>query len=116
MDLGHEAVTRQGVATERSNMPQSVVFDHRKVLPKIDMVTLERCCKAFHEEFKTRRSNCDDGAWALRLLAEIQRRGCPTLRTARQLVGSRYGQNGWCHTGHSYTKGIDLAQKICRLD
>jgi hypothetical protein len=73
-------------------MPQSVVFDHRKVLPKIDMVTLERCCKAFHEEFKTRRSNCDDGAWALRLLAEIQRRGCPTLRTARQLVGSRYGQ------------------------
>jgi len=96
-------------------MSVSVAFDHRRVLANIDMLALERCCNDFHEEFKDRRPNCDDGAWALRFLEEIKHRGYPTLGTARQLVGSGKGKNGWCHTGGSYTKGVDLAQQICRL-
>lgn len=94
----------------------TTTFDYRKALPNIDISALERACKAFHEDFTNRRPNCDDGAWALRLLEEIKRCGHPTLRTARQLVGSkRKNQNGWCHTGASFTKGIDEAQRICRL-
>jgi hypothetical protein len=74
----------------------------------VDMVELERLCDSFHKQFKDRRSNTDDGGMALKVLEDMRISGDLTRMAARRLFH-------WCHTGESYTEGVDLAQQICRV-
>jgi hypothetical protein len=74
----------------------------------VNMIELEQLCQQFHEQFKNRRSTTDDGRMALRVFDGMKRRGDLSKLTARQLFS-------WAHTGASYTEGVDLAQRICRL-
>jgi hypothetical protein len=79
-----------------------------RALNGVNMVELEQLCQQFHEQFKNRRSTTDDGRMALKVLDDMNRRGNLSKPTARQLFS-------WAHTGASYTEGVDLAQRICRL-
>ena len=72
----------------------------------VDMVELEHLCETFHEQFKDRRSNTDDGRMALRVLEDMRKYSDLTRATAHRLFS-------WCQTGASYTQGVDLAQHIC---
>lgn len=74
----------------------------------LDITKLENLCRDFHEQFKDRRSNTDDGRMAVRVLEDIKAHGDLSKATARQLFS-------WCHTGVSYAEGVELAQSICRL-
>jgi hypothetical protein len=74
----------------------------------VNMTDLEGLCNEFHEQFKARRSNTDDGRMALNVLEDMRLRGNLSKTTARQLFS-------WTQTGASYTQGVDLAQQICRL-
>jgi Protein of unknown function (DUF3553) len=74
----------------------------------VDMLELERLCHAFHDQFKDRRSNTDDGMMALQVLDDMRKYGGLSRTIARKLFS-------WCHTGASYAEGVDLAQQICRL-
>jgi Protein of unknown function (DUF3553) len=74
----------------------------------VNITELEQLCRQFHEQFVNRRSTTDDGRMALKVLDDMERRGDLSKATARQLFS-------WTHTGASYTEGIDLAQRICRL-
>lgn len=78
------------------------------VRQSVDVAEVERLCRKFHDEFKDRRGNTDDGGMSLQVLNDIQERGDLTRATAKRLFH-------WCHTGESYTQGVDLAQQICRV-
>jgi hypothetical protein len=74
----------------------------------VDLLELERLCLSFHEQFRDRRANTDDGGMALDVLDDMKRRGDLTKAAARRLFR-------WCHSGESYAEGVDPAQQICRL-
>jgi hypothetical protein len=109
-EAGEKRVATGIVALEEVPTPTNIA-DVRPQLhasPDLDMLELESLCHAFHDQFKDRRPNTDDGRMALRVLDDMRMYGDLTKPTARQLFS-------WCHTGSSYAEGVDLAQQICRL-
>jgi hypothetical protein len=105
-EAGEKSLVTRMVTLEEVPAPEN--RPEFRVRRSVDLVKLERLCTAFHEEFKDRRSNTDDGGMALRVLEDISARGDLTRASARRLFQ-------WCHTGESYAQGVDLAQEICSL-
>jgi hypothetical protein len=107
-DVGEKQVSTRLAALEETKAPQ----DKAEARPRLraqsdlDVKTLESLCRQFHEQFKDRRSNTDDGRMATRVVDDIKTKGDLSKTTAKQL---------WCHTGVSYADGIELAQSFCRL-
>jgi hypothetical protein len=69
-EAGEKKVATRIVALEEVPAPTSIA-DVRPQLHAsldVDMLELERLCHAFHDQFKDRRSNTDDGKMALRVL------------------------------------------------
>ena len=96
-EAGEKKVATRIVALEEVPAPTNIA-DVRPQLHAsldVDMLELERLCHAFHDQFKDRRSNTDDGKMALRVLDDMGKFGNLTRATARQLFS-------WCHTGSSY--------------
>jgi hypothetical protein len=107
---GEKKIVTRIVALEEVPSPTNITDARPQLYASVDvdMFELERLCDAFHAQFMDRRANKDDGRMALRVLNDVRMYGNLTKATARQLFS-------WCHTGSSYTEGVDLAQQICRL-
>ena len=56
-----------------------------RVQKDVDMVELERLCNNFHEQFRERRSNCDDGGMALKVLEDMRSDGVLSPKTEKRL-------------------------------
>jgi len=109
-EVGEKNLVVRMVTLEEVPVPADVagVRPQLRASRDVDMVELEHLCDSFHEQFKDRRSNTDDGRMALRVLDDMRKYGDLTRATARQLFS-------WCQTGASYTQGVDLARHICCL-
>jgi Protein of unknown function (DUF3553) len=109
-EVGEKLLNIRFVTLEESQPPANAetLRLRLRVRTGINMESLQRLCELFHEQFKTRRSNTDDGVMAMNVLEDMKVRGDLTGDSAGQLFS-------WCHTGASYAEGVDLAQQICRL-
>lgn len=109
-EVGEKHLVLKLATIEEVPPPENVssVRPRFRARSNVDMVELEHLCKTFHEQFKDRRSNTDDGGMSLRVLRDMQSSGDLTRATAKRLFQ-------WCHTGESYADGVDLAQTICSL-
>lgn len=110
LEAGEKLLDTQFVALEEAETPADAERERLQIRARknVDMGALARLCRQFHEQFRDRRSNTDDGRMGINVLEDMRARGDLTRETARQLFS-------WCHTGASYTEGVDLAQQICRL-
>lgn len=108
--VGEKSLVIRFASLEETERPANAasVRPQLRARTGVDVTELERLCCQFHEQFKDRRSNTDDGRMALKVLGDIKTRGDLSRASARQLFS-------WCHTGVSYTEGVELAQDICRL-
>jgi Protein of unknown function (DUF3553) len=109
-EVGEKKVVTRIVSLEEVPAPAHVAGARPQLSASLDvnMLELERLCHAFHDQFKDRRSNTDDGIMALQVLDDMRKYGELSKKIARKLFS-------WCHTGASFAEGVDLAQQICRL-
>jgi Protein of unknown function (DUF3553) len=109
-DVGEKLLDLRYATLEQVDPPANtnILRSGLQARRNVDMGSLTQVCQLFYEQFKDRRSNTNDGSMAMKVLDEMRTRGDLTVATAGQLFS-------WCHTGGSYTEGVDLAQQICRI-
>ena len=74
---------------------------------RIDIQRLESLCNRFHVDLEHNRRGYNDGAIALRVLADVKRQGQPTATNRNRLLN-------WCYTeGSVFQSGVALAREIC---
>jgi hypothetical protein len=109
-DAGEKVLDLRHVSLEQTEPPGGMDRLRPKLSCRagINLEQLEEACRSFHEQFKNRRPNTDDGRMAMKVWEDMSTHGELTRDSARQLFR-------WCHTGGSYAEGIELAQRICYL-
>lgn len=107
---GEKQLSVRFAALEQTDTPEdkTAVRPRLRARSDLNVKVLESICRQFHEQFKDRRSNTDDGRMAIKVMDDINSKGDLSKATAKQLFA-------WCHTGVSYAEGVELAQNICRL-
>jgi hypothetical protein len=76
---------------------------------KIDVARLEVLCNRFHADQEHNRRGFDDGDVAMLVLADVKRRGSPTVEHRKRLLN-------WCYTeGNPFQSGVELAREICSV-
>ena len=80
-------------------------FDYLLPSPTLDIGRVRALCDQFISQMENRRSNRDDAGVARLVILELEAYGRLTKDTYKRLAR-------WCHSGSSYTEGIDPARRI----